>query len=380
MAGKRAWQFIIAATALLVLPLARAGAMQDYIQIHGFGGWGYGHTWNENNYQIGREDGSYNNSYFALNIAAVPYPQFSVNVQTFWKTSEEGLEMDFDYAFAEWSFFQWLKLRIGKVKSPFGLYSEVFDVGTLRPFYMLPQAIYGTPGYATDSYLGLGLTGEYPFMEGWRISYDLYGGKYILQTYLMDDPLNPGVEALVEPMVDDMVGAKIMLHLPIDGLSAGFSTYNGETEVYIGGTMPDYLSPMFKRNMNYLFLAEYVTDEITVRGEMLLNNPLEGDDIMDIYAYYLEASYLFLEHYQAAVIYDRQHREIELGLPLEPPTDHEEVAVGFNYWFTPGFVIKMSYHYIQGNLFASPQNLTLAVIEGMEERTDMFLLGTQFSF
>ena len=70
-------------------------------------------------------------------------------------------DVELDYAFAEWFVSDALKIRMGRVKHPFGLYGEIFDVGTLRPFYLLPQSIYGPNGFTAKAYNGVGLTGNY---------------------------------------------------------------------------------------------------------------------------------------------------------------------------------------------------------------------------
>lgn len=62
---------------------------------------------------------------------------------------------------------------IGKVNQPFGISTEVFDVGTLRPFQVLPQAFYGPVGLTSESYEGVGLTGSFPLLNSWHLSYDV---------------------------------------------------------------------------------------------------------------------------------------------------------------------------------------------------------------
>jgi hypothetical protein len=65
----------------------------------------------------------------------------------------------YDYGFAEWRFSDALRLHAGRMKHPFGIYSEIFDVGTLRPFYTLSQSVYGAQvDYAKDR---LSLRGEW---------------------------------------------------------------------------------------------------------------------------------------------------------------------------------------------------------------------------
>ena len=378
--AKRASVWLVFLTAALLY--AQPSAAESAVQVHGFGGWGYGHTWNENIYQIGKEDGAYENSNFALNLSASPYEKLSANVQALWKTSGAGLQTQLDYVFAEWAFNWMFKFRVGKVKSPFGIYSEIFDVGVLRPFYMLPQSVYGTPGYATNSYLGLGCTGLYPLPAGWGITYDLYGGKYLLQEYYTDDPLQSGDIVKVEPMVNDMVGARLAVSTPVEGLSFGVSSYQGETEVFMDGVVPGYMEELVSgRRANLLVSAEYLAEAFTARAEYLQNFTIEGEDVLDMNAFYVEVSYMVLEKIQVAGLVDRQVRKMELGLPVEFPEDHMEYAVGVNYWFNPNFVLKLSCHLVEGNLFALPKSYIVNILaDTLDDTTMLWVFGTQFSF
>jgi len=114
----------------------------EKISLHGFGAWGYGNT-NGNHYLIGDEDGDYDHAQFYLNINANPFEKLSIIAQIGAHQGHLGVDFEFDYAFAEWVFSDALKFRIGKVKHPFGIYGELLNVGTIRPFFALPQGIYG---------------------------------------------------------------------------------------------------------------------------------------------------------------------------------------------------------------------------------------------
>ncbi len=72
--------------------------------IHGFRGWPYGKTDNENRYLSGNNDSNYEYLNFSFNIAAKPYKQISLHIQSGFNESSEGSEVGLDYAFAEWSF------------------------------------------------------------------------------------------------------------------------------------------------------------------------------------------------------------------------------------------------------------------------------------
>jgi len=70
-----------------------------------------------------------------------------------------------------------------------------------------------------------------------------------------------------------------------------------------------------------------------------------------------------------------------MPLDLAPSlSEHEEWAVGLNYWFIYNFVLKASYHYITGNRFAISSDLQEILDEGIEENTQLFIFGAQFSF
>ncbi|MCU0634927.1 MAG: hypothetical protein MUE41_08645, partial [Gemmatimonadaceae bacterium] len=140
------------------------------VTIGGLGSVAGGVT-NRGIYQAGTPNGSYQNSQFGLR-ATVPFgDRLAVSALVNWR--EEGLERseprtDITYLFATYRLSQAWDLRIGKVKFPNNLYSEVFDIGTLRPFLSLPQGIYGSTGNAFTSYTGIGVNGT-AYLGDWQL-------------------------------------------------------------------------------------------------------------------------------------------------------------------------------------------------------------------
>ncbi|MDD5222977.1 MAG: hypothetical protein PHE84_03230 [bacterium] len=373
---------ILSALAGLVLGFLPAEVRALDTQVHGFGGWAYGWT-NGNKYSVGDKHGSYTNSYFALNLSASPYEKLAANVQTIWKTSDKGVETDLDYAFAEWTFWEWLKFRIGKVKCPFGIYSEIWDVGTLRPFYGLPQGIYGTPGtMATKAYYGLGLTGRHDLSSTWGLQYDLYGGEMDFPGIAETDPANPMTTRQLEPRIKNAVGGRIIVQTPLDGLSAGVSAGIGEIKVFSGGKEIDY----YVGDSHFLLDGhiEYLLDPVSVRAEYGHMRKLNGKDI-NYNSFYVEGAYKFLEHIQVAVRYDVKLVDFNIPeLPVNVPDSNKDLGFGLNYWFNPNLVIKASYHLIKGNLMAMPSDqmeyITAVATGNFEDPTHLFVFGSQFSF
>ena len=206
------------------------------VTLHGFGAWGYGNTDN-GHYQFGDEDGDFDHSQFYLNVNANLSEKLAIISQIGCLHREEGTIFEFDYAFAEWTFSDSLKFRVGKVKHPFGIYGEVLNVGTIRPFLTLPQGIYGRQGFVGRGINGIGFTGSLFTKGKWSLDYDIYWGQLktvaempnIISYPLTGDPetLNDGI-MLIERDLVGLIGGRISVSTPFDGLNIGVFGYLGE--------------------------------------------------------------------------------------------------------------------------------------------------------
>jgi hypothetical protein len=360
-------------TAIAAALLAgRAGAVDvgdGKLTVSGFGEWGYGRTTNGNAYLLGEEDGGYDNAQFALALTAQPQDHVIVAGQLF--VARDG-EVSLDWAFAEYRLHDLLRVRAGKVKNPLGLFMEVKDVGTLRPFFTLPQSIYGPAEFAAEAYLGVGITGEWTGARGWGLAWDAYAGALEIPSF------EPGEAVLAGPPPWDftaardveeakgVVGGRVAVSTPVDGLTARVSAFTGELAGIDGGT---------KRVTVVGASGEYAVERLQLRGELFRG--AEGDEETNVGGY-AEVAWSFLPNVQAALRYDasRQHRD---GVsPDSRFLRHREGAVGVSYWPSPSLVFKASYHAVDGNRFAVP---AVSRPDGSLDRTThLFVAGAQFSF
>jgi hypothetical protein len=372
----------------------------DNISIHGFGGWAYSKTFNQNQYLMGTEDGNYDHVNFALNMSAMPYDVFRVYMQTSYHEDIDGDKIKLDYGFAELD-FNWLDwenidkmvFRAGKVKAPCMIYTEIYHVGTLRPFFTLPQGLY--KHFAPESYKGVGISGIVSWKK-WEVIYDLYGGKIklhpfvdiALETYQDGGmQINAGQYVEYDWYADNVIGSRLVIGTPIDGLTLMASSYSGDVKVLYLGQNFDTEE---RYTMNGLSL-EYLTDRWSVRAEYLNNHQGEIDEentnTFQFNTGYLESAYRVTDHWQLAARFDVEDMEDTTQEEIDAVAslrEHRELALGLNYWFNPNFVIKLSYHYVDGNIFAKPETAE-KYLENLEEEsyadeTDMILIGTQFSF
>ena len=288
----------------------------------------------------------------------------------------ESGEAAIDWAFGEYRVNDALRVRAGKVKNPFGLFMEVKDVGTLRPFFTLPQSIYGASNFGAESYMGAGITGAWDG-ERWGLGYDLYFGALEIPAFEPTAAPMVGLGGTAPPFdfsavgVEDeeakpVVGGRLVLSTPLDGLTFRLSGYEGSLQV------PDAEE---LHVTCFGVSAEYALDRFQLRGEAFRGR--EGDVETNTSAY-AEAAWTFLPRLQAAVRYEvaRQKKD---GVPDDSPLlRHDEVAFGLSYWASANLVFKASYHHVEGNRFAVP---ALSADDGsIPLRTDLFVTGAQFSF
>ncbi|HSM94382.1 MAG TPA: hypothetical protein VLT47_16020 [Anaeromyxobacteraceae bacterium] len=409
----------------VALALAAAGPAAAFdvgdglLSVSGFGRWGYGET-DGNAYLLGRDGGKGDNIGMALNVFARPMDRLAVSTQFFYDASRVNI----DWAFAEYRVEDWLRFRAGQVKMPFTAYMETKDVGTLRPFYNLPASVYSFSDLSAESYFGVGLTGFVPPMAGWELSYDVFFGQIWLES---SDRFRPAPAALnltaasqapyanpaagrqtLFTRVDDTIGARLTIGTPVPGLKAYLSGYSG-TVADLGSQLQG-ADPGSNLHAAGLSL-EYVTERYELRAEGFNKRAKRGGSQQLMTAGYVEAAVRLPFGFQLAgraesATYDLHDDTVATtvyaGTPPAPtyvtytiPNSlrrHLEYAVGLNYWFDPNFVVKCSYHWIDGNRFAVPEqawnnyttdgNAPPASLPDVtyDAKTQMLVVGAQFAF
>jgi hypothetical protein len=367
MTGRRR---LLTVTLLLAASRTVAQEAPEWAAVHGFGGDAYGHT-EDNLYLVGAPRGDYQNAQLALSVIASPSERLQITSQLSWKQVEDGTDTELDYAFAEWRFSDAFRFRAGRAKQPFGIYTEVFDVGTVRPFYSLPQGVYGPAALVAKGYDGVGLTGRASLGSGWTLGYDAYGGGVRLASTELAPGIDTGEGAAEEvEIIRDALGGRVNFDTPVAGLRFGASAYSGKEE------REDQV-----RHSVYGLHAEYLAGGWSLRSEYVWHPEKEGPHLR---AAYFEAARRFGAHWQGAARYDWSDTTFPSAaepLPASSLGRHEDAAVGLNYYFSPAFVMKASYHHVDGNRFARPEDLGAALATStLKPRTDLVVVGAQFSF
>jgi len=367
--------WLTAAALLAALPLSAADFSLEKISLNGFGGWYYSKSSNENLFVGATEEGNYATADVHLSVAADVTERLRVVTQVGWTDTAEESEGDFDYMFAEWKLKPSLRVRLGKAKLPFGLYSEFPEVGTLRPFLVLPQAAYGPIGFLGESYKGIGLTGS---VGGrWKADWDLYGGGTELTEDVSPEAVLLGEEVTPDQLSKDevtrnVIGGRLVVETPLSGLRVGGSFLTGTEQAEID-----------HRRTVYGVLAEYTNDALTVRSESMHE---DGVDDLHATGTYVEVSYRLNDRWQIAAEGGRLRTEFFGAVPTAETvglTRHDDVGVGVSYWFDSNLVVKVNYLRVRGNAFAHPVAEELPGIAAAGELrspTGVLLAGAQFTF
>jgi len=362
------------AAVAVATPVLGAQAPEAVI-LHGYGGWAYGKT-THNNYLAGLPTGDFRHVSMALSIDAPVNDKLTIHTQGEVGEDDDDTDVSLSYAFAEYRVSDQFSVRVGHVKHPFGISTEVFTVGTVRPFLDLPQGFYGPVGFAGQAYNGLGLAGETD-LGTWSASYDVYaGGNTLEKLHTSEEFYHGGTLQDVSQESEllstrNVIGGRVVLHTPIRGLSVGSSAYTGILD-----------EPAANRRTVIAGQLDYRSNRWTVQSEVGHENEIDDERAT---GGYVQAAFRFTPEWQLAAQYDYLKNTFFGVDPSRAPSlqYHREGALGLSYWVSRSFVIKGEYHRVNGNRFAMPHPEDLvAIVDARQLRTTTHLIqfGAQFSF
>ncbi len=362
-----------------------AGA--EPLTIHGFGGWAAGYTDNDNLYPdypapVASKDLEVENYYFTLNLLARPGGKFLVHAQPTWESSVQGTELSLDLAYVQMTLFDNLVFRAGKIRNPLSLYTEIYKVGTLRPFYLRPSAYYRL---APESYLGVGVNHVQP-IGSWELEIDALAGQMNFDAVPADvavgfDPTTLTVLYATLPFTAqgrDMFGGGLLVRSPIAGLEFGVSAYSMKLWGGVPGAAMRLLvedPEQEEREKAYAVSAEYLNDKLSLRAEILLARGYE-----DLDCGYVEAAYHITPEWQVAATY--QHVDLSKPTPIVPALSKDQTwGLALNYWVSPQLVWKLDYYRVTDNRTARTADAVNDALQGtLEKDTNVVIAGMHFSF
>lgn len=289
------------------------------IAVHGFVSQGY--VKSLRNAYLANSDGagSFEFTEAGINFTKGLSEKLRVGTQLF--TRDLGplgnYEAKFDWFYLDYRFWDWLGLRVGRTKLPFGLYNETSDVDAARVPILLPQSVY--PVQSRDYLLaqtGAELYGYVPVGQAGALEYRLYGGTIYL---------DPGSsDRVMDFSVPYLMGGRLMWLTPLEGLQ-------------VGGSLQ-----ALRLDATFSLDAETIAGLEAQGGEA----PANFDGVVDVeipaMLWVASAEYAY-QGFLAAAEYSRWHVGFESSVPSlvrENDTTSERMYALLSYqvtdWFTPG--------------------------------------------
>jgi hypothetical protein len=384
--------FLVAALLVLVGPAAALaaddeGPLSD-IEVHGFVSQGAMKSLRNNFLVPNTRRGSLDLTETAINFTKTVSDRMRMGVQLFGggfvPTGAYNAKLDWFYFDYRWK--DWLGIRAGRVKLPFGLYNEINDVDQARLPVLLPQSTYpvanrnfllAQTGFEIYGYLGSERAGA--------LEYRLYGG-----TIVFDVTPTPGLPYLARNVdFDYLAGGRLMWEAPIEGLRLGGSAQVLRIDADIRGISdPSYNGKIELPAVLWMGSAEYAAHDWLLAAEYgrwhtkidsnvakpgLAAQPWTANE-----RYYAMVAYRFTPHFQAGSYYAGYFPRADKREGRE--NQQHDVAGTLRFDITSNWLVKLEGHYLKGTAYLNGSLNDDRAPALLSSRWAMFLLKTTAYF
>lgn len=197
------------------------------IQVGGFASQGFLASSGVNDYLGQTSNGTSDFREYAAN-ASWSKGKLRIGAQVFGqKLGQYGDDkIDLDWAVADYQATQWFGVRVGRVKTPIGLYNEALDLDSVRPFVLLPQSVYDARLRDFNAAFNGGMIyGNVGLKRLGSLDYRAYYGEIpISLSSGAADYYNTGLNAKTLSMeMDHVIGGSVFWTTPWSGLRVGYS-------------------------------------------------------------------------------------------------------------------------------------------------------------
>lgn len=348
------------------------------VEIHGFVSQGFIVT-TANNYLAESKRGSFELSEVGINFSKQLTDRMRVGVQLF--AHDLGplgnYRTRFDWFYLDYRFWDWLGVRAGRTKLPFGLYNESSDIDAARVPILLPQSVY--PISNRDFLLaqtGAELYGNVALGAAGSLEYRLYGGTVFYDT-------SDATSTAANVKVPYILGGRLMWQAPLEGLQLGGSLQKLRldadlilpapqiTQLQMAGVLPaDYVNPLPIRIPALLGVAslEYSAHDFSLASEYSrwrtgLKSPVPTFSAPNTVSerWYAMGSYRVTSWFTPGAYYsllytnvdDRSGSAPTFGSPPgSPPIGHgayqHDVALTLRYDLNQYWILKAEGHFMHG--------------------------------
>jgi len=371
---KKFYRSVFISGAVILFMGICSSAMAEDVQIHGFISQGYLKT-DKNNYLADTDDGTFQFNEMGINFTTYATQRLKIGCQFFARDlgSVGNDDMVVNWAFAEYNFRNWLGLRAGLIKIPFGFYNDTRDYDSLRTAIFLPSSVYYEYFRdGTNNLKGIEIFGSQSIGILGMLKYQLLTGETQI-------PLDSGTAELVSKILyPDMdiinmdVGPVYTANLQwltfVDGLRLGFTysktdyTYeginNGTIDVKFKATSQQWSSISIEYVWNNLVIAaeNYMSKrdadiEYSTSNGLIAKSDADIDQKND--SYYIRLSYRFTDWLESGYYYSKYIQDPDLS---GDKNKNREQCLSFRFDINPYWLFKLETHLMDGKFGVKPDN------------------------
>jgi len=252
---------------IMLLTSLNAQESENPVKVHGFMGQSFIFS-QENDFLVANsEKGSHELNEVGLTITSQISPKFRVGFQLLSRDfgDLDNNKTQLDWAFADYRYKDYLGVRFGRVKLPYGLYNEGRDTDILRPMVFLPQSVYDE-NYRPYllAYQGTGIYGNYSHDKIGSFDYNFYsGGMNLNKDEMVMRVTNDIASSVVYAGVQKAFYQTVMNAFLGQGLSAADA--QTQTGLVMGATTFDFAYEYTEARCTQLF-----------GGTLFWNTPVNG--------------------------------------------------------------------------------------------------------
>jgi hypothetical protein len=355
---------ILAVSLAGALPAVSQSLEDLNIQIHGFATQGFLYSTNNDIMTTNSTSGSAGWTEAVMNVSAQPTPKLRVGVQAHYlllgSFSDKIL---IDWAQADYKFNDRFGVRVGKVKTPWGLMNDVEDLDPAYLWVILPQSVYNiTDRESYLSHFGGVVYGKLKLSPKLgKVEYFGWGGDDV---YTPDDGafLTQTIAGYTVPngIQGTMYGGALHWRTPLRGLMLGASdvttgNWTGQvndnndsvlgTETLAKDSTPSYFAQYEKDKVMvaYEYTRNWSADSVQIPGYPDVSRSLSGRT--DPREWYAMASYKVTPKLTTGAYFSS---DIDRQAPLGPPRDSLDWALSGRYDFNQFMYLKAEQHFVAG--------------------------------
>ena len=361
------------------------------VEVHAFVSQGFIKS-TENNYLAESKRGSFEFTEVGLNFTKVLSDRLRLGVQLFARDLGPigNYQATFDWFYFDYRLNDWLGIRAGRTKLPWGLYNEVSDVDSARVPALLPQSIYPI---RSRNYLlaqtGVELYGFAPLGPAGGLEYRLYGG-----TIFLDQPTPTNGPYRVEKLsVPYLVGGRLLWETPLLGLRAGGSVQALRVDYNLSGAVlaghagaPMGIATASLPVVLWVASAEYAGPNLLLATEYGRWHVNIEDSVPELIPetttvserFYLMGAYRLSSWFTPGLYYSLFYRDMNKRKGRE--NFQHDGAATLRFDVTPHWLVKFEGHYMRGTADLTADLNSNVPLPQLDKTWLVFLIKTTVYF